>query len=366
MSVSLVKAFAFYLPQFYPVPINTQWWGEGFTEWTSVLRAHRGTRSPKGALVTPGELGFYDLRDPGVRERQGVLAQEAGLAAFCVYHYYSAGDRVLHEVEDAIISDGQPDFPFFHGWANHDWTLAWQGRPHEVIVRQRYDEHLNDNHFNLLAASFEDERYFLLDGKPVLYVWSPTTVPEGERVFARWRELAERRGHGLFLLGGAATPAVPEPRALGLDAWVQGTSYVFGAMTRAQRGVRSLRHPTEAYRFARHRDIYFDYGELVNRFLSTLDQFPSPTVPSVVTSWNNTGRRSRGASATNSTPERFGRAVEAALRQAPILDLGGPTRLLGLNAWNEWGEGMTLEPTVEHGRDMIASLARSLDAAKAG
>ncbi|MFN8045890.1 MAG: glycoside hydrolase family 99-like domain-containing protein [Dermatophilaceae bacterium] len=166
-------------------------------------------------------------------------------------------------------------------------------------------------------------------------------VPEGERVFARWRELAERRGHGLFLLGGAATPAVPEPRALGLDAWVQGTAYVFGAMTRAQRGVRSLQHPTEAYRFARHRDVYFDYGELVNRFLSTLDQFPSPTVPSVVTSWNSTGRRSRGASATNSTPERFREAVEAALRQAPILDLGGPTRLLGLNAWNEWGEGMT-------------------------
>jgi hypothetical protein len=360
MSVSAVKAFAFYLPQFYPVPVNTKWWGEGFTEWTSVLRSHRGHRSPKGTLVSPGELGFYDLRDVSVRQRQAELAREAGLSAFCVYHYYSAGERVLHEVEDRIIADGQPDFPFFHGWANHDWTLAWQGRPHDVIVPQRYDEHLNDDHFNRLAASFEDERYFRIDGRPALYVWSPLSIPEYERVFARWRELSERRGHGLFLLGGAATPAVPPPASMGLDAWVQGTAYVFGAMTRAQRGLRSLRHPAEAWRFAQHRDIYFDYDELSNLFRDTLKDFPRPTVPSVVTSWNNTGRRSRGASATNSTPARFQQAVEDACRLTPVLNLQEPTRLVGLNAWNEWGEGMTIEPSVEFGSEYLAACAAAL------
>lgn len=359
-----VDAFAFYLPQFYPVPVNTRWWGEGFTEWTSVLRAHRGHRSPNGSLLSPGELGFYDLRNPEVRARQGELAKQAGLSAFCVYHYYSAGRRVLHEVEDAILTDGMPELPFFLGWANHDWTLAWQGRPHDVIVPQLYDEGENDNHFHQLADAFDDERYFRLGGRSVLYVWAPLALPEPERIFERWRSLAAKRGHELFILGGAAQPLVPHPTAVGLDAWMQGTGYVLGAFTRQQRTIRSMRRPREAVRFALHRDIFFSYDELCNTFLRTHSQFPEPTVPTVITSWNNTGRRSRGASATDSTPERFSKAIDEALAIAPVLSLGEPTRLLGLNAWNEWGEGMTMEPSLEHGRKMIEAAFNALSEAR--
>jgi hypothetical protein len=362
----LVEAFAFYLPQFYPIDLNSHWWGEGFTEWTSVLRAHRGWRSPPGTVLTPGELGFYDLRDPSVRACQGKLARDAGLAALCVYHYYSAGERLLPTVEDAILADGAPDFPFFLGWANHDWTLAWKGQPQDMISKQRYDECTSDTHIERILEAMSDPRYYRVDGRPLLFVYDPLHIIEYRRVFDRWREVASRRGQELMLLGNASgTFPLGDAGGHGLDAWVQGTGYVFGSMNARRRALRSLRSPSQAVRFARHRDIYWSYEELSQAFSSTHDRFPSPTVPVVVSSWNNVGRRTRKASATDISPEGFERALRAATERAPVVGTGPDRRrLVAINAWNEWGEGMTMEPSVELGRAMIEAAARVLRSAR--
>ncbi|MCW2530266.1 MAG: Lipopolysaccharide biosynthesis protein, partial [Pseudonocardiales bacterium] len=132
------RALAFYLPQFFPIPENDEWWGPGFTEWTNVARARRlfpGHRQP----ILPADLGFYDLRVDATREAQADLAREYGVEGFLYWHYwFGAGKTILERPFDEVLVSGEPALPFGLAFANQSWTGAWHGAPNRIRLEQQY------------------------------------------------------------------------------------------------------------------------------------------------------------------------------------------------------------------------------------
>ena len=103
MTKNKIKFIAFYLPQFYPIPENNKWWGEGFTEWTNVVQAKplfKGHYQPN----VPKHLGFYDLRLEESRIAQAKLAQKNDVFGFCYWHYWlGGGKRILEKPIEAVL-----------------------------------------------------------------------------------------------------------------------------------------------------------------------------------------------------------------------------------------------------------------------
>lgn len=359
---SQVDIAAYYLPQFYPMGINSQYWGEGYTEWNAVVASQRGWRSVPAAQLTPGELGFYDLRSQETRRAQGRLAREHGIAAFAMYHYWSKADRVMPDVVDLALQDGEPDIPFFFCWANHDWTLAWQGHPETVTWAQEYDEAANNKHIDWLLEVFSSERYYRINGKPVISIFSPLSVPEIAKVSQRWRDRATSAGFpGLVILGVAPQLNPSDPKEFGLDAWIQSPGAAVAAIPKWRRAVQSANSPLKILRLIRFRDYTFSgdrIGQAVRRARSHVS---TDIVPTVLCTWNNSGRRKRGAWSMETNPSLFEAQLQEAMEDA--VSIGGDShtpgrRMVFINAWNEWGEAMSIEPSVEYGREFLEAVRR--------
>jgi lipopolysaccharide biosynthesis protein len=357
------RVVAFYLPQFHPTADNDHWWGRGFTEWRNVVLARPqfpGHHQPH----LPADLGLYDLRVPEVRAAQAELARAHGISAFCYYHYWFEGRRLLERPFDEVLSTGQPDLPFCLCWANERWTRAWDGRDSSVLVEQTYSAADDHAHARWLVRAFADERYLRVEGRPVFLVYRATGLPDARRTTDILRAEAQRAGIGELLLGRVESfrDEHDDPTALGFDVAIEHQPD-WTDLGRARR--RTLPWRTAARlglaprAFSEHR--VFDYCAVVER-MTTRPQPPFPRFPGLTPSWDNTPRRRRdGVVLTGSTPELYQTWLEACLARAA--GSGGSESLVFVNAWNEWGEGNHLEPEARFGLGYLEATRRALDGA---
>jgi lipopolysaccharide biosynthesis protein len=356
--MSAPRTVAFYLPQFHPVPVNDATWGPGFTEWHNVVRARprfSGHRQP----VLPAHLGFYDLRLADTRVAQAALARAHGIDAFCWYHYWFDGERLLNEPFDRMLGNPAEDLPFLLCWANEAWTKNWSGRSGEVIVPQRYSEEGDRRHARWLAAAFADPRYVALDGRPVFLVYQPNDLPDARRTCDVLREEVTRAGvpEPLLLAVNSFRTQILDPGRLGFDGVVEqqpDLNVVRPRWRAALRRALSLLGVVDRYPALTRAP----YELVVREALARLDSSSGLLCPTVCPGWDNTPRRPRGGVVLEgATPEAYEVWLRETLRRthAP---------LVFVNAWNEWAEGAHLEPDDVHGTSFLEAHRRAVSGAE--
>jgi len=355
-SQNRVRAIAFYLPQFHPIPENDRWWGKGFTEWTNVTRAQPlfpGHYQPH----LPSDLGFYDLRLPEARAAQAELAREYGLEGFCYYYYWFDGKRLLDRPLREVLTSGQPDFPFCLCWANENWTRRWDGRQTEILMQQRHSI-INDRSFiREVIPAFEDKRYIRVDGKPLLMVYRTEILPDAKRTGDIWREECRRAGIGDIFLCRGETFHITDPEAIGYDAAYEFPPLLFTVRPVPPASVFTGPQSAEEAGFNGKLFRYDDLVQLaVRKPKASYHRFQG-----VMVSWDNTARSGlTGMVFLNSSPESYRRWLLHAAEQT-VRSFPPSQQLLFINAWNEWAEGCHLEPDQRYRRRYLEMTRSALD-----
>jgi len=352
----IARIIAFYLPQYHPIPENDEWWGKGFTEWSNMAKAKPmfpGHYQPH----VPADFGFYDLRVPETRMAQAEMAREYGIEAFCYYHYWFAGKRLIERPFNEVLESGEPDFPFCLCWANHSWNSVWQGCPDRILVEQTYPG-IKDHeaHFYYLLKAFSDDRYLTVDGKPLFLIYKPDDIPEINSVVDLWRELAVKAGlKGLYFVGVSHWDPHWDPRKRNLDACMM-------QKLPPRNGRIPIRFLVAKLKVLASRGKYvlsiYNYEEMLD-FLLRKEKPDFVDYPCVLPNWDNTPRAGlNGLVFHGSTPELFRRHLHMALDK--ISDHSPEHRIIFLKAWNEWAEGNHMEPDLKFGRGYLEALKQEV------
>jgi glycosyltransferase involved in cell wall biosynthesis len=344
-----VRLIAFYLPQFHAIKENNEWWGQDFTEWTNVKPARPqfdGHYQPH----IPGELGYYNLLDRDVQQRQIELAKLYGVGGFCFYYYWFAGHRLLEQPIENYLKDTTLDHPFCLCWANENWSRRWDGKDSELLIAQKHSAEDDLAFAADVARYMKDDRYIRVDGKPLLLVYRPSLLPSALETSERWREWFRDQGLGEIYLAYTQSFEVEDPRKYGFDAAIE-----FPPNNSAPPNITSEVDASESFG-----GTVYDWSVFLKRS-QNYKKTAYRLFRSVCPSWDNTARRKNGGTVfLNSNPKDYQAWLENAVKETCGQSGSVDERLVFVNAWNEWAEGAHLEPDAKYGYAWLDATRKAL------
>lgn len=357
-----MKMIAMYLPQFHRTAENDEWWGEGFTEWTTVRNAkpiYEGHIQPREPL----NEYYYNLLQRDTMEWQAALAEEYEIFGFCFYHYwFKDGRRILEKPAENLLKWKDINMRFSFCWANESWARTWSKevfknswsnkfekdsdteKGNDILLDQKYGRESDwKEHFDYLLDFFKDERYIRIDDKPIFNIYKPEQISCLEDMLEKWNEWAVEEGlKGIYII---------IHNSLQIESDIVNAYYIHQpAYVRSLYGEKLLKKKTDDLKW----DRIYSYEDTWEHILKQKYIADKPVFEGGFVDYDDTPRHLYGGFCyEGGTPEKFKEYLEKLVMK----NLEKGIDFVFINAWNEWGEGMYLEPDKKNGFGYLESIS---------
>ncbi len=351
-----------YLPQFHRTKENDEWWGEGFTDWVSAKNAKPlfdGHNQPH----IPLNNNYYNLLDKKTMQWQAELAKKYSLHGFCFYHYwFKDGRMILEKPAENLLKWKDVDINFCFSWDSNAWAntwsrvnfaYSWTSQQEKSDERKNGSEFLIEQnfgrtdywkkHFDYLLPFFLDNRYIKISNKPVFLFYAAQNVYCLDDMLEFWEKLAKQ--HGLDGIYSIVTNENEKNWDNVCASLKQSPGYIMPEMVLRKENIFINRVQT------------FDYTKLCELSLcANFDDYDKAYFGATV-GYDDTPRRTNGSIILGVTPQNY----EKNLIQAMCKNHHYGNEFQFINAWNEWGEGMHLEPDTVNGYAYLEATKNALE-----
>ncbi|OWT74959.1 MULTISPECIES: glycoside hydrolase family 99-like domain-containing protein [unclassified Achromobacter] len=347
------KVLSYYLPQFHPTPDNDEWHGKGFTEWTKVRATNPLFEEHYQQHIPHPDLGYYLLDSPAMLQKQADIMKKAGVHGQVFYHYWFGGRLILEKPVRMLLENSQVDMPFCFCWANENWTRRWDGNEREILLGQNYSAEDAVAFIEYLIPFFRDERYIKVDGRPLLFVYRASAIPDPDIYVQAWAQTCLAHGIPEPYTVTVLTRGATDPRDFGMDAATERVlhDWTGGAAPDISSGLTF---------YENFNGSVLRYDDVANAYIAEDPERPFTWFRNAVPIWDNTARYGSEAYVVHdSSPKKFQEWMQVLVEQS-MERQPNDRRFILVNAWNEWAEGAHLEPDTKHGYAYLNSVGRAL------
>ena len=334
-------------------------WSEGIGEWEVIKK---GNPRYEGHYQPRQPLWGYELdNDPEVVERWIDVAVDHGVNLFVYdWYWYEEGPYLESALNDGFLkARNNGKMQFYIMWANHDvkhnyWNYHRYGDDSSILWNAKVDwKNYKIIVDRVINQYFKQPNYFKIDGEPVFSIFSIDKLKESfggsleetRKALDYFRDEVKKAGfpglHIQWNQGGGSV--MPEEKAREFKKSVDLMGFNSVAM----------------YNMGGMDEDYLVYGANSIKIREQMDEILDvPVFPCVSIGWDDTPRfPAKGKKDTvhyHNTPRSFATLLSKAKEYAD--QHPGQTKLITINAWNEWVEGSYLLPDMLHGFDYLEAV----------
>lgn len=333
-----IKPYAIYFPQLHEVEENNIYYYKNFTDMTNLekLKTDNILELDMRQILTP-LWGYYSQDNYDIINTQIKTAQKYGIYGFAIYHYWFSDNelfenksKVMYKVIEKIFSQEYNDFEFYFIWANEDWH-TWNG----LISNNQTKKSLFNNYekyryeyteyFEYLLQFFKHKNYTKIDNKPVFMIHHPHKIPN-DILDCFYNNLdtylKKHNFNGLYMYINNLQNKESKYKSYHMHC-----NYMNNIKPFYKNNLCNI----------------YDYETYINE---KLDETKNGIL-TVFTGFNNSARLYKNENKVsktifiNNNLDNFKKFLE--------IQFGKHNEnIFMINAWNEWGENMVLEPSIEY------------------
>lgn len=295
-------------------------------------------------------LGWYEEGSDEATKTQINWLEKYGVDFFVYDWYWDKGTGVKNRTYaiDSFIRNSKK--------SNVDFTILWANHTGTPESYEQFDDIVNYwiNHY------FKDSHYKTIDGKPVVFIFSPELLTKDSSKFGaspkelldRARLAAKQAGlKGIYFIGSAQANKNSVSFELPEQTYDALSAYNY----------QNARSPDLS-----KRTLSTSYQELSDGYAQNwqiiLENSKTPYIIPLTSGWDKSpwgGSINPSHDKSASTPEMFAEH----LKKAKELLLKNPEKTLNtvvICCWNEYGEGSYIEPTKKFGFQYLEQIQKVL------